>query len=112
MRNYVRMKVARSAEAQPEETDLAKASSENLRLLRQNHPLSQCSTLQHSFVPNRCELCHPGDHLDALRGSHADTEIMDETDIEDSWTDAGTKALFMVTKNSVYTSQAKSIKPS
>ena len=50
MRNHVRMQVARSAEAQPEETDPAKASSENLRLLGQNHPPSQRLTLQHLFV--------------------------------------------------------------
>ena len=41
MRNYVRMRVARSAEAQPEETDPAKASSDNLKLHGQNHPSSQ-----------------------------------------------------------------------
>ena len=107
MRNYVRMKVARSAEAQPEETDPAKASSENLKLLGQNHPPSQRSTLQHFVCSCRCELCHPGKHLDVLRGSHTDTESKDEDDIEDLWTDAGTKALsIMVMKNSVYTSQA------
>ena len=46
------MKVARSAEAQPEETDPAKASSDNLKLHGQNHPLSQGLT-SHTlcFVP-------------------------------------------------------------
>ena len=47
----MRMQVARSAEAQPEETDPAKASSENLRLHGQNHPSSQDLTSRTLFVP-------------------------------------------------------------
>ena len=45
-----------------------------------------------------------------LRGSHTDTESKDVNDIENLWTDDGTKALsIMAKKNSVYTSQAQSI---
>ena len=91
-RNEVRIKVARSAEAQPEETDPAKAASVNLKLLGQNDPPSRRLTSPHSVCSCRCELCHPGGHLDVLRGSHTDTECKDEADIEDSWTNAGTKA--------------------
>ena len=106
-RNEVRIKVARSAEAQPEETDPAKAPSVNLKLLGQNDPPSRRLTSPHFVCSCRCELCHPGEHLDVLRGSHTNTDSKDEADIEDVWTDAGTKALsIMVMKSSVYTSQA------
>ena len=49
----MRMQVARSAEAQPEETDPAKASSENAKLHGQKHPLPQGLT-SHTlcFVPS------------------------------------------------------------
>ena len=92
-RNEVRIKVARSAEAQPEETDPAKAASVNLKLLGQNDPPSRRLTSQHFVCSCRCELCHPGKHLDVLRGSHADTEWKDVNDIEDLWTNNGVKAL-------------------
>ena len=89
----MRTKVVRSAEAQPEETDPADAPSENLKLLWRSHPPSQRSTLQHFVCSWRCELCHPSKHLDVSRGSHTDTESKDENDIDNLWTDDGTKAL-------------------
>ena len=50
-RNEVRIKVARSAEAQPEETDPAKAPSVNLKLLGQNDPPPRRLTRHTLFVP-------------------------------------------------------------
>ena len=79
----MRIKVARSAEAQPEETDPAKAASVNLKLLGQNDPPSRHLASPHFVCSCRCELCHPGEHLDVLRGSHTDSLMMDEADIED-----------------------------
>ena len=111
-RNEVRIKVARSAEAQPEETDPAKAASVNLKLLGQNDPPSRRLTSPHFVCSCRCELCHPGEHLDVLRGSHTDSLIMDEADIEDLQDRRWDASSLMVMKSSVYTSQAKSIKPS
>ena len=93
MRDNVMMKVARSAEAQPEETDPAKAPSVNLKLLGQIIHFHDAQPHICFVCSCRCELCHPGVHLDVLRGSHTDSLIMDEADIEDLRTDAGTQAL-------------------
>ena len=104
----MRMKVTRSVLRRSlRRLITAKASSENLKRPGQNYPPSRRLTSQHFVCSCRCELCHPGKHLDVLRGSHTDTESKDVNDIEDLWTDDGTKALsIMAKKNSVYTSQA------
>ena len=87
------MKVARSAEAQPEETDPAKASSENLRLLGQNHPSSQRSTLQHWFVPADVNWAILVCILMCWGNLTQIQKCMDEADIGGLRTDAGTQAL-------------------
>ena len=110
MRNYVRMKVARSAEAQPEETDPAKASSDNLKLHGQN-PSIYHKAPPHTFcfVPFDVN-CATLLQLDVLRSltqiqivSMWTTSVVCE---QTFWTMAHS---IVVTKNSVYTSQALSI---
>ena len=81
------------AEAQPEETDIAKAPNQILELCWQKSSTSQRLTSQHFVCSCRCELCHPGKRLDVLRGSHTDTECKDVNDIDDLWTNNGVKAL-------------------
>ena len=93
-RNNVRMRVVRSMQRR----SLRRLTSPThqvdfLELPWRNYPTAQRLTSQHFVCSCRCELCHPGKHLDVLRGSHTDIVCMDVNDIEDLWTDNGVKAL-------------------
>ena len=110
MRNHVRRLVARSAEAQPEETDPAKASSDNLKLHGQNPSIITRLNLTHFVLFLPMWTVPPLLQLDVLRS-------LTQIQIVNTWTTSviceqtfWTMAhSIVVTKNSVYTSQALSI---